>query len=214
LPQIIASGDFVNGSTLVTANGESVGILTDPLRVNEQTVQFTDIAATNGFTNTINGVLLPSWVFNTIAGRVANDPDLSILNDFLNLAMIDLNPPGELTLLAPNNAAWNALGFTRLEQLRDPANRAELINILAFHVGVPIFTTNELGVGVQIFTFQGGNTGVVTVTSNPPITFNEVDNAVSPAILLVGNILANNGVVHKIDAVLDPLDSRPPPVDP
>jgi transforming growth factor-beta-induced protein len=214
LPQIIASGDFVNGSTLVTANGESVGILTDPLRVNEQTVQFTDIAATNGFTNTINGVLLPSWVFNTIAGRVDNDPDLSILNDFLILAGINLSPPGELTLLAPNNAAWNALGFTRLEQLRDPANRAELINILAFHVGVPIFTTNELGVGVQIFTFQGGNTGVVTVTSNPPITFNEVDNAVSPAILLVGNILANNGVVHKIDAVLDPLDSRPPPVDP
>jgi transforming growth factor-beta-induced protein len=210
LPQIIASGDFVNGSTLVTANGESVGILTNPLSVNEQTVQFTDFNATNGFTNTINGVLLPSWVFNTVAGRLDNDPDLSILNLFLNLAGIDLTPPGELTLLAPNNAAWNALGTTRLNFLRAPANSAVLSDLLAFHVGVPIFTTNELGVGVKIPTFQGGSTGFVTATSNGPITFNEVDNAVSPAILLVGNILAANGVVHKIDAVLDPLDSRPP----
>ena len=210
LPQIIASEDFVNDSNIVTTNGESVNILTDPLRVNTRPVQFTDFNATNGFTNTILGVLLPSWVFNTLASRVANDPDLSILNEFLNLAGIDLSPAGALTLFAPTNAAWNALGFTRLQQLRQEANRAVLINILAFHVGVPIFTTNELGVGVKITTFQGGNTGVLTVTSNNPITFNEVDNAVSPAILLVGNILAANGVVHKIDAVLDPLDSRPP----
>jgi uncharacterized surface protein with fasciclin (FAS1) repeats len=154
--------------------------------------------------------LLPSWVNNSVAARVSKDPDLSILNEFLGLAGIDLSPSGTLTLLAPNDAAWNALGFARLAQLRAEANRDELINILAYHLGVPIFTSNELAVGVKIITFQGGNTGVVTVTSNDPITFNEVDNAVSPAVLLVRNILANNGVVHKIDAVLDPLDSRPP----
>jgi transforming growth factor-beta-induced protein len=210
IPQVIASEDFVNDSNFVTTNGESFNVLTDPLRVNERPVQFTDFNATNGFTNTILGVLLPSWVFNSVASRVANDPDLSILNDFLNLAGIDLSPAATLTLLAPINAAWNALGFFRLQQLRSQANRAELINILAFHVGVPIFTMNELGVGAKISTFEGGRTGVVTVTSNGPITFNEVDNALSPAVLLVPNILAANGVVHKIDAVLDPLDSRPP----
>jgi transforming growth factor-beta-induced protein len=210
LPQIIASDDFVNDSNLVTTNGESINIRTDPLSVNQRTVQFTDFNATNGFTNTINGVLLPSWVFNTVASRVVNDPDLSILEDFLNLAAIDLSGAGQITLLAPTNAAWNALGFTRLQQLRSTTNRAELTDILAFHVGQPIFTSNELGVGAKIRTFQGGNTGFVTVTSNGPITFNEVDNAVSPAVLLVANVLAGNGVVHKIDAVLDPLDSRPP----
>jgi uncharacterized surface protein with fasciclin (FAS1) repeats len=154
--------------------------------------------------------LLPSWVNNSVASRVFNDPELSILNEFLNLAGIDLSPFGTLTLLAPNNAAWNALGTTRLAELRLEANRAELTNILAYHVGVPIFTSNELGVGVKIFTFQGDGAGVVTVTSNNPIIFNDVDSAVSPAVLLVQNILANNGVVHKIDAVLNPLDSRPP----
>jgi transforming growth factor-beta-induced protein len=132
LPQIIASEDFVNDSNIVTTNGESVNVLTDLLRVNLLPFQSTDFNATNGFTNTILGVLLPSWVFNTLASRVANDPDLSILNDFFNLAGIDLTPDGALTLLAPINAAWNALGFVRLQQLRDPANRAELINILAF----------------------------------------------------------------------------------
>jgi transforming growth factor-beta-induced protein len=208
IPQIIASEDFVNDSDIVATNGESVNVLTDPLIVNMEPVQFTDFNATNGFTNTILGVLLPSWVSNTLASRVANDPDLSILNDFLNLARINLSPAGAVTLLAPINAAWNALGSVRLQQLQDPANRAELINILAFHVGEPLFTQNELGVGVKITTFQGGITGVVTVTSNDPITFNEVDNALSPAVLLVPNILAANGVLHKIDAILDPLDSR------
>jgi uncharacterized surface protein with fasciclin (FAS1) repeats len=33
--------------------------------------------------------------------------------------------------------------------------------------------------------------------------------ALSPAALLVPNILVGNGVLHKIDAVLNPLDSRP-----
>jgi transforming growth factor-beta-induced protein len=208
LPQIIASEDFVNDSNLVTTNGLSFNVLTDPLTVNERPVQFTDFNATNGFTNTILGVLLPSWVFNSVADRVASDADLSILNEFLILAEIDLSPSATITLLAPIDAAWNDLGSVRLEELRDSANRAELTNILHFHVGGPIFTTNELGVGVNITTLEGERTGVVTVTSNGPITFNGGDNALSPAVLLVPNILANNGVVHKIDAVLNPLDSR------
>jgi uncharacterized surface protein with fasciclin (FAS1) repeats len=209
LPQTIASEDFVNNSNLQTTNGEFVNILTNPLTVNERPVQSRDFTATNGVTDTIGGVLLPSWIFNTLASRVVNDPDLSILRELLALGGIDLSPAGALTLLAPTNAAWNALGFQRLLFLRSAVGRNELIQILAFHVGTPIFTTNELGPGVKITTFQGGNTGVVTVTSNNPIVFNAVNNARSPAVLLVGNILAGNGVVHKIDAVLDPLDSRP-----
>jgi transforming growth factor-beta-induced protein len=209
LPQTLAVEDFVNNSTLQTTNGEFVNILTNPLRVHERPVQSTDVSATNGFTDTIGGVLLPSWVFNTLASRVANDPELRMLNEFLGLGGIDLRPAGTLTLLAPTNAAWNALGSERLQVLR--SNRTELIQVLAFHVGTSIFTTNELGVGVQIPTFQGSNTGVVTVTSNNPtnITFNGVDNALSPAVLLVPNILAANGVLHTIDAVLNPKDSRP-----
>jgi transforming growth factor-beta-induced protein len=211
LPEIIASEDFVNDSNIRTTNGEFVNILTNNLRVNDRPVpaDFTDFNATNGFTNIILGVLLPSWVFNTVATRVANDPELSILKELLILAGIDLSPAGALTLLAPINDAWNALGFVRLQQLKAEANRALLIDILGFHVGAPVFPTNELVVGAKIPTFQGGGTGFVTVTSNNPFTFNGVDNAVSPAVLLVPNILAANGLLHKIDAVLDPLDSRP-----
>jgi uncharacterized surface protein with fasciclin (FAS1) repeats len=209
LPQTIASADFVNNSNLRTANGEFVNILTSPLTVNGRQVQPTDSSSTNGITDTIGGVLLPSWVFNTIASRVENDADLSILFELLALGGINLNPEGALTLLAPNDAAWLALGSDRLSFLRSAAGRDELVQILAFHAGSPIFTANEFGVGVKITTFQGSNTGVVTVTSSNPITFNQVDNALSPAVLVVANILAGNGVVHKIDAVLNPLDSRP-----
>jgi transforming growth factor-beta-induced protein len=211
--QTIASEDFVNDSNLQTANGEFVNILTNPLTVNERPVRFTDIRATNGFTDVIGGVLLPSWVFNTLASRIANDPELTKLKELLELGGVDVSIEGaNLTLLAPTNAAWNALGSERLQELQSTENRAELLQILAYHLGTSIFAFNgEPGVGFQITTFQGGNTtGVVTVTSNNPnITLNGVDNALSPAVLLVPNILAANGVLHTIDAVLDPLDSRP-----
>jgi uncharacterized surface protein with fasciclin (FAS1) repeats len=218
LPQTIALEDFFNNTDLRTAdlrtanreNVRFVNILTNNtnnLTVQNRNIISTDIIATNGFTNTIDGVLLPSWVFNTLTSRVALDPDLSILNEFLNSTGIGLIVPAEtFTLLAPTNAAWNA-NETRLSFLRSEAGRDELIDILLYHFGSPIFTVDELDVGVRIATVLFGLP--VTVTSNNPIgniTFNGFVNASSPAVLLVPNILANNGVLHKIDAVLDPLD--------
>jgi transforming growth factor-beta-induced protein len=203
LPQTIASEDFDNNSDLETANGESVNILTNPLTVNQQLVNSADIIATNGFTDTIDGVLLPSWVSNTLDSRVASDSNLTILSDLFDLTGL-IFPAEAFTLLAPTDAAWLALGNETLTFLRSEAGRFELLDILLFHIGSPIFTVDELDVGVIIETFfQGGNTSVVTVTSNNPIgniTFN------GAAVLVEPNILARNGVLHKIDAVLNPED--------
>jgi transforming growth factor-beta-induced protein len=209
LTEVIASGDFVNESQIGAANGEGLSITTNPLQVNGRPVQVADVTATNGLTHVLGGVLLPGWVFNSLAARIINDPELSILGEFLELAGISLTPQAALTVLGPTNAAWNKLGFGRLQELRNPLNVLELTDILGFHVGFPIFTSNELVIGAKITTFQGDGTGVVTVTATGPITFNGVDNARSPAVLQVANILAFNGILHKIDTVLDPLDSRP-----
>jgi uncharacterized surface protein with fasciclin (FAS1) repeats len=58
---------------------------------------------------------------------------------------------------------------------------------------VGIFTTPELSDGQRLLTVQTGFVNVATF----PLQFNQA-NAVQV------DILANNGVVHKIDAVLDP----------
>jgi uncharacterized surface protein with fasciclin (FAS1) repeats len=59
-----------------------------------------------------------------------------------------------------------------------------------------IFTSDRLGEGLLIKTLEGGS---VTVTLGP-VKFND-------AKAVEVDILANNGVVHKIDKVLDPDDS-------
>jgi transforming growth factor-beta-induced protein len=198
---------FTNGTVLTTFNTERVRILQDAFRVNGIPVVTPDNVATNGIVHTLVGVLAPSWVFNTIATRVDADDDLSILLEFLILSDLGnaLNGFGdELTLLAPTNAAFEALGAGVLAALRDPANIADLVNLLVYHVVLGVFSTPELSSGQQLLTAQQG---FVTATvgnptsAGPNIQFNDANG-------VQFDILATNGVVHKIDAVLNPFDGR------
>ena len=208
LGETLFEADFVNMSPLTTLNAENVGIQTNPLRVNGLPVQLPDNTATNGVTHTLNGLLAPSWILNSLASRVMNDPDLSLFGEFLTIADFNLGLAGELTLLGPNNAAWNALGFPRLTFLRN--NPSETQTILAYHISIPIFTANELFVGLELPTAQGGVVTVTTLDGNASILrFNESPTALAPAQATALDILAFNGVLHKIDTVLDPADSMP-----
>jgi uncharacterized surface protein with fasciclin (FAS1) repeats len=196
LPVGRLASEFPNATILQTFNTERVRLLQQPFRVNGIPIVSPDNIVSNGVVQTIEGVLAPSWIFNSIINRVAADPELSLLLEFLVLADLGnaLNNFGEeFTLLAPTDAAFFALGNATLDQLRLPANRATLTRVLLYLVVVGIFTTPELSDGQRLLTVQ---TGFVNVTTFP-LQFNQA-NAVQV------DILANNGVVHKIDAVLDP----------
>ena len=75
--------------------------------------------------------------------------------------------------------------------LTDPANVGDLVTLLTYHVVVGVFTTAELTPG-RLPTLQGRT---VTVTVSP-LRFN---NAGVGAV----DILANNGVLHKLNEVLE-----------
>jgi uncharacterized surface protein with fasciclin (FAS1) repeats len=185
-----------NATILQTFNGERVRILQEPFRVDRIPITTPDNKVSNGIVHTLDGVLEPTWVFNTLILRCARDPELSILTELLVLAnLVDaLNVFGEeFTLLAPTNAAFEALGEAVLADLKLEENRALLVQILTSHVVISIFTTSELSTGKQLRTIESG---FVEVTL-PPIQFNQA-NAVQV------DILASNGVLHKIEAVLDP----------
>jgi uncharacterized surface protein with fasciclin (FAS1) repeats len=139
---------------------------------------------------------------NTIINRVVADPELSLLLEFLVLADLGnaLNNFGdEFTLLAPTNTAFNNLGNATLDALRLQENRAVLTRILLYHVVIRIFTTLELNNAEdqRLLTIESGF--VTNVATTGPLRFN-LANAVAV------DVLANNGVVHKIDTVLDPID--------
>jgi transforming growth factor-beta-induced protein len=196
LPGARLASEFPNATIVQTFNTERVRLLQQPFRANGIPIVSPDNIVSNGVVQTIEGVLAPSWIFNGIINRVAADPELSLLLEFLVLADLGntLNRFGdEFTLLAPTNAAFNNLGAGVLDALRDPVNRDTLTRVLLYLVVVGIFTTPELSDGQRLLTVQ---TGFVNVTTFP-LQFNQA-NAVQV------DILANNGVVQKIAAVLDP----------
>jgi transforming growth factor-beta-induced protein len=189
------------GDSLTTANGEIQPIAFSPLTVAGVPVVEPDNAATNGVVHIISDVLAPSWVFNSITTRVDSDTDLTILFGLLILGEFNLGGIGNaFTLLAPTNAAFNALPAGALDFLLDPVNLVELQTILVYHLIIGVFVVNELVDGLQLPSALASNTTVLVSVSGSTISFNQ-------ALLGDSDILTVNGVVQKIGALLSPNDS-------
>jgi transforming growth factor-beta-induced protein len=186
--------DFADGEILTTFNGEKVTTSLAPLSINGIAVSDVDNDVSNGVVHLIDSdVLAPSWVSNTLANRVSFASDLSTLGSLLVAAGINLSVPGATTLLAPTNDAFAALPQDTLDFLTDPANVGQLTQLLAYHLLLGVFIPQQPVVdGQQLSTFEGR----VVVVSLDPFQFNNAG-------VVEFNILANNGVLHKIDAVLE-----------
>ena len=187
------------GTNLAALSLEMVVIQTNNLTINGVDLIEKDNDVENGIVHIIDEVLAPSWVFNSITGRVAGDSDTSILFTLLGLAGIDLTIPSALTLVAPTNDAFNALPDGAIDFLTNPDNADELIIILAYHVINGVFVLTELQDGLQLPTVLGTTSVVVSIVDET-VFFNQAQN-------LELDILANNGVVLKISAVLNPANS-------
>lgn len=123
-------------------------------------------------------------------------PDLSILVEAVSAAGLveTLEEPGPYTVFAPTNAAFEALGST-LDTLLEPANKAELAEILTYHVVPGELTSSELSNGQMLETVQGGSLEVKIANGNVTVNGAKVANP---------DVEASNGVVHVIDEVLIP----------
>jgi uncharacterized surface protein with fasciclin (FAS1) repeats len=192
--------DFRNNERIASFNTENVLIRKNPLRINGIGVSRPDIAASNGISHIIRGVLQPDWVTNSILDFVSSMSDLSLLLEFLVLAELDelvdefpQNTKSALTLLGPTNSAFQALGEATLTFLGAPANKQTLIRILEYHVVVGVVNPDELVDGDILDTPLNIEVSVVGQT----IEFNQ-------ATVVSDIILTNNGALYKIDAVLNP----------
>lgn len=195
------SKDFQDATTFQALNNEPIAIRLNPLRVNSLVLVDEDNVVSNGVVHTLGGVLAPSWVFSNLTARALASSELDTFSSLVAMTDIDLSSPNELTVLAPTNDAFSALGQDVLDFLTDPANLAELVRVLEYHIIVGVFTTPRLLSSPTLDTLEGGQ---ITVTVNPPTTilFNE------QAMPVESDILANNGVLHQINAVLDPQDGQ------
>jgi len=204
----VFSKDLKDMEMVKTLEGSNVTVrvLSTGIFINNAAVSTADVNASNGVIHIINAVLIPPKPLQTIADIAVADPDLSTLVTALSAAsLVDtLKGPGPFTVFAPTNEAFAALPAGVLDNLLLPANRAELVNLLTYHVVkgnvAPFFNPS-----MQKQSFNTVEGGILTGSCHIPghstrekyYYINDVRIG-----LKLGAISASNGVVITIDAVI------------
>ncbi|MEM9884724.1 MAG: fasciclin domain-containing protein, partial [Bacteroidota bacterium] len=200
----VLSTDLSDGLTATTLQGDDVTVTIndDGIFINDAEVIVADITTDNGVVHVIDAVLLPP---PALPATVVDIIVESEIHNTLEAAVIaaeladDLSGEGPFTVFAPTDDAFAALPEGTVETLlEDPTG--DLAQILLYHVlGTQVLST-DLSDGLTATTLQGDD---VTVTINDDGIF------INDAEVIVADILAENGVVHVIDAVLLPPPALP-----
>lgn len=107
-----------------------------------------------------------------------------------------LKGPGPFTVFAPTNAAFDKLPAGTVDTLLKPEKKADLVNILTYHVVPGRFTSADLKNGLELTTVQGKKLKITNV--NGKIMVN------GTAAVETADVISSNGVTFVIDTVLLP----------
>ncbi|MDG1767074.1 MAG: fasciclin domain-containing protein [Flavobacteriales bacterium] len=188
------STDLNDGDAIATLLGPDVNVSIDmgTVMINGAEVVIADILASNGVVHVIDAVLTPP----TVVDIVVNSP----VHETLEAAVIaaelagTLSGDGPFTVFAPTDDAFAALPAGVLDALlADPTGA--LADILLYHVVGGTALSTDLNDGDAIATLLGPDVNVSIDMGTVMINGAEV---------VIADILASNGVVHVIDAVLTP----------
>src|SRR6188768_691997 len=107
----------------------------------------------------------------------------------------DLSNAGPFTVFAPTNDAFNKLPAGTVDGLMKDDKKADLQNILEYHVAVGVYKTENMHDGQKI---NMANLGDITLSvKDGKVMVNGIAN-------IVASIPAANGIIHVVDAVLLP----------
>ncbi|MDZ8186599.1 MAG: fasciclin domain-containing protein [Nostoc sp. ChiSLP02] len=107
-----------------------------------------------------------------------------------------LTAPGPYTIFAPTDAAFSALPQVTLDKLLQPANKQQLVRLLAYHVIPGQINSQELTSG-ELKTVEGTPVKITVDRNTKTISVNN-------AKVTQPDIPATNGIVHVVDRVLLP----------
>lgn len=229
------ASDITDGLILPTFAGDTIefNVTGGVVTVDDSAISDTDIIASNGVIHKIEGVMLPDSFFvppteaeapadpaptdapvaaptdapeplPTIVELAATDADLSILAGLVSMAGLaeTLSSPGPFTVFAPINPAF----FAVLSELGlDPTASYEgdvVAGLLTYHVVPGTYMASDIFDGLALETVNsemiefGVDADGVTVNGET---------------VIVADIVASNGVIHKIDGVLLPPSAMMPP---
>ena len=107
----------------------------------------------------------------------------------------DLSNAGPFTVFAPTNDAFNKLPTGTVDGLMKDDKKADLQNILQYHVAVAVYKTENMKDGQIIGQANGDN--ITLSVKDGKVMVNGTAN-------IIASIPATNGIIHVIDAVLLP----------
>lgn len=203
----LKSTDLSDGQTAATLLGANDKITVDingmSVKINTADVTTADVMATNGVVHVIDEVLVPELelsIVNTIVEPAYFSKDFSVLTEAVvtaGLLSTLTSPSANLTLFAPDNAAFAAAGITSIAGLS--AN--DLTPILTYHViGSEVFASALPPTGSAVTTLGGDF--YLSINSNG--AFINGLTKVTAATNAGGALDYTNGVVHLIDRTLLP----------
>ena len=199
-------------ATMLNALNVRIDVINDDLILNfngsrQATVTVTDIVATNGVIHVIDAVLDPGDAVENIVDTAAANGSFTTLVAALQAADLDddLEGPGPFTVFAPTDDAFDLLPAGTVASLLEPANKATLIDILTYHVfSGSVLSPAAIALDGQRVTMLNGGSMAIDVAASE-LFLNLGGNR--QAKVIVTDVLSSNGVIHVIDAVLDPTDS-------
>jgi len=189
------SSELSASQSVATVQGAAVTITKSgsDVKFADASVTTADVIASNGVVHVIDKVVLPPTIVDVAQGTGSH----TVLVEALTKAnLVDtLSGTGPFTVFAPTDQAFTdalaALGITK-QQLLD---RADLADILKYHVLSGKIESSELSASQSVATVQGSK---VTITkSGSTVQF-------SDASVITADVSAGNGVVHVIDKVVLP----------
>jgi transforming growth factor-beta-induced protein len=197
------SNSLTDGQVVTTLQGQdvTVTIAGSMVYINNAMVTVADIDATNGVVHVVDAVLLPEFPTNTVVDIIINSENHNTLEAAVIAAGLaeTLSGDGPFTVFAPTDAAFAALPAGVIDALlADPTG--QLTEILFYHVVSGTALSTDLFDQQEIVTLNGLS---VVVTINGSGVF------INDAQVTVADILADNGVVHVINAVLIPTEPTP-----
>jgi len=215
----VSTGDLVQTLAMGTLQIRSVS----PFMVDTARSSTQDVPCTDGIAHIVDKVLMPEkFVFpeRDAWGLLMAEPSLmrfrnALANNGLDhyLASDPAASAGPVTIFAPTDAAFEALGDFTLDTLFDRPN--ELLPLLKYHIVQHQVDSTMLTYSSEISTLEGrkidvtpwtdqGWLGVVHDRFTDPPTVNK------EAKLILPDCLVTNGMVHIIDKVLMPTGYDPP----
>ncbi len=177
-----------DGAQSGSDEGESGGLF-----INNARVVIRDVQASNGVIHVIDTVLMPPS--KDIVATLASKPQFSTLVAAVKVAGLveTLKSAGPFTLFAPTNAAFAKLPKGTLAALlQDPA---KLRSILLYHaLAGKVYSTDAKKLRSAV-TINGARVR---------IRVDDGEILINQAEVIRADVLATNGVIHAIDAVLLP----------